>query len=174
MKTVRSLNKHRRLDWFIFLATLCFLLISCDRKQGSAHEYSIKPGHSAVYFEYAGAEQNKPFFPLVILVTGVSNEQSLRDLALVSRLTPSVVNISVRDLDALIDGIEGTLSAAPEATNADYGDFAIGIIRPANKSIRVISRKSVVDVIEHIPHAVLTNNARLSGHIKDLRSRLNY
>jgi len=155
---------------------MCFsiwLNQGCYSERQATGERENLPKVTAVYFLYAGAESDKPFFPIALIGDNASRQAVLKWISYRSRMTPTVFLMIGADLDSLIASIKDAVDRAPIATNADFGDFEVNIIY-SSVNRKVISRRVVLELLQQINPKVLQNNPLLSAQLGDLRSRLSH
>src|SRR6267142_790412 len=86
-------------------ATVAVLCNSCqhrDRALSVRDLSAAEPAHSFVYFEHAGSESDKPFFPFFLAESGSARDDLLAELPKGPRAAPLVIEMPSADLDVVL------------------------------------------------------------------------
>ncbi len=164
-----------KLEWIAWLGILllgAWITGGCCFERLPKGESKARPKFKAVCLEYAGAESDKPFFPIAITTVNDSRQAVLRCFKSVRRLNPIVFVVTDTEMDSLIESIKAGVISAPVAKNADFGDFEIEIVHPVVKIRKTVSRKIILEVLQGMDHEVLQNNPHLHAQLLDLAKRL--
>src|SRR5205807_959182 len=124
---ITSARMTTRIRWISLWLTILAFCAGCQTEKRPRGDIEVSSTARYICFCYAGAESDKPFFPLALVAGEPSRRQAVDFIASRSHLRPTLLETTNETLDQLLMVAQNSLHRAPLARNAAFGDFEVSV-----------------------------------------------